>query len=229
MMFLPRCLPVLVLLTCWELNPRDSIAQTQTIASRPTSSLSSSQSALRDRGQQYFEAQEYKLAIASYLELLKLEPDNVEAYNTLGMSWGGLKQYSAAISAFDRAIALDRDFANAYYNRGYIYQQLGQQDTALEDFARALELTDGQHVSALINRASILALQQHYQLALQDLQEVVKLDPRSATAYYNRALIQLAIGNKTAYLNDLTQAEELYRQQSDLAGLTQIEQIRKLY
>ena len=76
---------------------------------------------------------------------------------------------------------------------------------------------------------SIYALREEYRLALTDLQQAIDLDPKSATAYYNRALIQLSIGNKTAYINDLTVAEELYSQVGDSAGLAQIARIKQLY
>lgn|GEM_PF-3963457 len=82
---------------------------------------------------------------------------------------------------------------------------------ALINFNRALKLTDRQHISALINRASILADQQKYQLALADLERVVAQSPKSATAYYNRALIQLTTGNRTAYLEEIAIADQLYR------------------
>jgi len=215
-----------ILLTSAGLNFNYNFAAQATFVSAKSQS---SASQLYDRGQQYFERQEYPSAIKTLLELLKLEPNNSKAYNTIGMSFGELKEYSAAVAAFDRAISLNNNFANAYYNRGYVYQQLSQHDLALIDFDRALKLTDGQHVSALINRGSIYALREEYRLALTDLQQAIDLDPKSATAYYNRALIQLSIGNKTAYINDLTVAEELYSQVGDSAGLAQIARIKQLY
>ena len=146
---------ILMLIIGVELNFSGAI-MAQRLTSPPRSIFTAlSASKLAEEEQRYFETQEYELAIASFLALLKIEPDNVRAYNTLGMSFGGLKKYSAAIAAFDRAIALDNNFANAYYNRGYVYQQLGNYNLALIDFDRALMLTDKKHISALINRASV--------------------------------------------------------------------------
>ncbi|MEL6931183.1 MAG: tetratricopeptide repeat protein [Cyanobacteria bacterium J06600_6] len=200
--------------------------QSQTRSATP---IKSSTSELYNRAQRHFETQEYHLAIKYGLELLKIEPQNVLAHNTVGMSWGALGKSSAAIAAFNRAIAIDDQFTNAYYNRGYVYQQLGQHNQALNNFERTLELSNGQHVSALINRASIYATEHNYQPAITDLNRVVELNPKSATAYYNRALINLTMGNKIAYLNDLTTAEQLYRQQGDEGGLAQIAKLKQLY
>ena len=46
-------------------------------------------------------------------------------------------------------------------------------------------------------------------------------------AYYNRALINLTMGNKTAYIEDLATAEKLYRHSGDRTGLARIEKVRK--
>ena len=182
---------------------------------------------LYEKGFKDFEQQKYRQAIENFLALLKVEPSNARAYNMIGISFGELEEYSAAIAAFDRAIALNQDFANAYYNRGYAYKELGRFDLALTDFDRTLELTTGEHISALINRSVIYALRENYPAAIADLTQVVKLKPDEAIAYYNRALINLTMGNKTAYIEDLATAENLYQHTGDRAGLAQIEKVRE--
>ena len=198
------------------------------VASSATTSNSANRS-LYEEGFKNFESQSYRQAIAKFLALLETEPNNHQAYNMIGMSFGQLEEYTAAIAAFDKAIALDADFANAYYNRGYAYKELGQLDSALSDFDRTLELQAGEHISALINRATIYALRENYPAAVADLTQVVKLKPDEANAYYNRAIINLTTGNKIAYLEDLATAEELYLQIGDRVGLEQIEKVRELY
>ena len=187
----------------------------------------SSSQELYERGFEDFEDREYHQAIENFLALLKVEPSNDRAYNMIGMSFGELEEYPAAIAAFDKAIALNADFANAYYNRGYAYKDLGRFDLAQKDFDRTLKLTAGEHISALINRSIIYALRENYPEAIADLTQVVKLKPDEAIAYYNRALVNLTIGNKTAYIRDLTTAEKLYYQAGDRAGLAQTEKVRE--
>ncbi|MEM6611787.1 MAG: tetratricopeptide repeat protein [Cyanobacteria bacterium P01_C01_bin.72] len=163
------------------------------------------------------------------MELLVLEPNSFQAYNMLGMSFGGLEEYSAALAAFERSLALNREFANAYYNRGYVYKQLGRLDFALIDFDRTLELTEGKHISALVNRSVIYAVQQDYSLAIADLTQVIEQKPDEAIAYYNRAIINLTMGKQKAYQQDLATAERLYLQAGDKSGLAQISRVRASY
>ena len=67
----------------------DRVVQAKTVSVAPQSSESSI-SKLYDQGKQYFTDREYEQAIATFLELLKIEPNNSEAYNIIGMSLGGL-------------------------------------------------------------------------------------------------------------------------------------------
>ncbi|MEL7419667.1 MAG: tetratricopeptide repeat protein [Cyanobacteria bacterium J06555_3] len=192
-----------------------------------TQQLSSSE--LYQQGFRDFEARQYRQAIASFLELLAVEPNNFQAYNMVGMSFGGLEEYAAALAAFERAIALNQEFANAYYNRGYVYKQLGQFDFALADFDRTLTLTKGKHISALVNRSVIYAVREDYPAAIADLTQVIEQKPDEAIAYYNRAIVNLTMGDRPAYQQDLAAAEELYRQAGDKSGLAQISRIKALH
>ncbi|MEL6909779.1 MAG: tetratricopeptide repeat protein, partial [Cyanobacteria bacterium J06598_4] len=154
---------------------------------------------------------------------------NFQAYNMVGMSFGGLEEYAAALAAFERAIALNQEFANAYYNRGYVYKQLGQFDFALADFDRTLTLTKGKHISALVNRSVIYAVREDYPAAIADLTQVIEQKPDEAIAYYNRAIVNLTMGDRPAYQQDLAAAEELYRQAGDKSGLAQIIRVKALH
>lgn len=226
--FTVRSACLLILLNIFWLR-FDSLAYSQTAAFSAKDlqlAESSSSQELYQEGLKHFENQEYHLAIKSFLASLRMQPDNIEADNTIGRSFGEIEEYSAAIAAFNRAIALDKNFAHAYYNRGYIYQQLGSHNLALADFERTLELTNNQHVSALFNRSLIYVLRAEYQLALADQTQATELEPKEATAYYNRALIKLTMGDRPGCLKDLKTAENLYRQAKDESGLAQVERVR---
>ncbi|MEO1669919.1 MAG: tetratricopeptide repeat protein [Cyanobacteria bacterium J06631_2] len=217
-----RSLFFLLLFPCISFIPSASVTAKTSL----TTEQQSSASKLYAQGFRDFEAGKYRQAIASFLELLALEPNNFQAYNMLGMSFGGLEEYPTAIAAFERAIALNREFANAYYNRGYVYKQLGRLDFALVDFERTLQLTKGKHISALVNRSVIYAVQEDYSLAVADLTQVIEQKPDEAIAYYNRAIVNLTMGHETAYQQDLATAERLYRQAGDKSGLAQVSRVR---
>jgi len=55
-------------------------------------------------------------AAASYNQVLKLDPNNPQAYLNFGGFYYSLAQYDQAISLFQAAVTLKPNFANAYYN-----------------------------------------------------------------------------------------------------------------
>ena len=180
-------------LGCWGFTQTEVLSKT--VEEKRFLPTEKSPQALHREGTEYFKSQEYLLAIESLLAALKLDPNNFEAYNTLGMCFGELSEYNPALAAFERAIQLNADFVNAYYNRGHVHKRLGNNTSALADFARAIALSNNRHVSALIDRSSIYALQGEERLAIADLDRAIELNPDEGAAYYNRALVQLDAGD----------------------------------
>lgn len=91
-------------------------------------------------GDSLYYAKNYKSAVARYNEALKLNPNNVSAYNNRGVCYRQLNDYRKAFTDFEIAIELNPKYANAYYNRGLCYQLLGSNAQAQADFAQAIKL-----------------------------------------------------------------------------------------
>ena len=61
---------------------------------------------------------EYDWAIEDYNTVIKLSPDNVEAYIYRGLAYHHKGEYDRAIGDFTKAIELKPNCAGAYYDRG---------------------------------------------------------------------------------------------------------------
>jgi tetratricopeptide (TPR) repeat protein len=96
--------------------------------------------AYKDRGNAYWNLNEYSRAIQDFGQALRLKPDFAEAYTGRGCAYNGLGQYSRAIQDLDQGLRLKPDFAEAYNNRGFAYTKLGQYSRAIQDFDQALRL-----------------------------------------------------------------------------------------
>ena len=79
-------------------------------------------------------------ALASFDQVLRLEPRNAVAWNSRGNVLRDIKDYDAAIECYSRAIEIRPDYAEALINRGYTYWTLKQYDAGMADVERGLAL-----------------------------------------------------------------------------------------
>lgn len=107
--------------------------------------------ALRNRGRALLKAKRFEDALASYEEVMKLQPQQAQSYYDCGMALLMLHYYEEAIERFDRALAIDADYAACHHDRGVSLGALGRHREAIESFDRALARKPGYDL-ALRNR-----------------------------------------------------------------------------
>ena len=83
---------------------------------------------------------QYLDAIADYTQVLRLRPNDAEAYYNRGYAKENLGQYEAAIADYDQALQIKPDYAKVYSNRGAAKCNLGRTAEAKQDFQTALIL-----------------------------------------------------------------------------------------
>ena len=66
-------------------------------------------------------------------EAIRLNSEDVFAYQTRGAAYMVMGQYQQAVQDFNEAIRVEPELALAYFNRGYSYLKLDQNDRAIED------------------------------------------------------------------------------------------------
>lgn len=91
-------------------------------------------------------AKEYKKkgeileAIGLYKKHLKLNPNDSDAYNNLGLLYYGEEEYEKALENYKKAIEIDPNDGVVYYNMGFTYEGLEENIKAIEAFERYKEL-----------------------------------------------------------------------------------------
>ena len=95
---------------------------------------------LLNKAQRLYDAKDYKEAVETYSEVIRLNPKHYVAYNNRGNTYKRLNQYDKALADYSQAIYINPKYAEAYYNRGWIYQARNNEYKAQADFASAKEL-----------------------------------------------------------------------------------------
>ena len=119
-------------------------------------------------------------------------PDSANAQGVLGMVFAQMGQPEGAIRSFERAIELGPEIEAPYDALFRIHAQLNRGREALEALNRGLAAIP-KSVLLLMDRAMLYQEAGNPGLAIQDLRDVVSLDPQNIEAYQSLAGLHVAL------------------------------------
>jgi tetratricopeptide (TPR) repeat protein len=141
--------------------------------------------AYNNRGNVYYDRDEFRLALNDYNKAIAIRPDYAIALNNRGMVYFIKRDYEKALKDFNKAIEVKHDYAYAYNNRGMVYYNKNDDDQALNDFNKAIKLNRG-YIYSYNNRGNVFYRQKNYEAAINDYTKAITLKPDFSFAYCNR-------------------------------------------
>jgi tetratricopeptide (TPR) repeat protein len=172
-------------------------------------------SAYRARGRLYEKLGEHPKAIVDFSRLIEIKPEQDWYWQRRAQLYRLTGQEDLALAGFKRAIELCAsrigsrpDDANGYNDRAWSLAQIGRIEEALRDARRAIELDDkkGYHFGTI---GTIYALGGNLELALQDFDRCLTLEPTAAVDYYLRSYVRRLLGDDAGADRDVSRAKEL--------------------
>ena len=131
-------------------------------------------------------------AIADFSKAIELNPTLAVAYANRGNGYWIKGDRAAAMADFHQAAALDPANVYVFQSRGVAYRIAGDFDRAIADFDQAIRVQKSNAAAwnercyaRLLGRSALSAV-------LADCDEAVRLDPKFAPAFANRALALLS-------------------------------------
>ncbi|HCX30631.1 MAG TPA: hypothetical protein DHU55_12820 [Blastocatellia bacterium] len=140
------------------------------------------------------------------------DPNDAAAYAKLGIAYAALQQYQEAVVVLKMAIRIKPEIvdAEAYYQLSNAYTALGKFPQALEAIKQAMynkrveqtnpEVTNTPRSPSLADLHYSTGLAYYnlrrYSGAIEELKQVIVLNPQLAQAYYGLALSYIAIGDR---------------------------------
>lgn len=160
------------------------------------------------RGELYFQLQEFDLAIDDFSKAIALDDDQDDARFGRGMALGRAGRIAEGIADLDVYIQRHPDSSRAHTKRGVRYIWLGDLERAERDLSRAVEL-DPANAEAHDDLGVIHAQQQRYDRAASHFQAAIDRDPSYQKAHHNLAMVQHLTGQNDAALVRIGQALQL--------------------
>ena len=119
-----------------------------------------------------------------FMDILEIQPNNIDALHSLGMICYQLGNYDLAINCLKEALRFNPANVYAYYDLGTIFQEKGELDEAVTCYKKTLDLNP--NLADAYNSLGIV-FQEKGQLdeAVTCYKKAVKLDPEFSEAYNN--------------------------------------------
>lgn len=150
--------------------------------------------------------------IKLYSQIIRKNPNNVDAYINRGIAYYRQGQYKQAISDFDQAIKRDVKNVHAYINRAIAYHRLGQHERTIADCNLVIK-TNPKFVDAYITRGIAYRWLGKYEESIADFNQAISISPQNADAYYALGLIKAQLQDKQVAIKNYRKAAQLYQQQ----------------
>jgi len=145
-----------------------------------------------------------------YQDILRSDPNSVDALNLLGVILQAAGDLEAAVTLIRRATELAPDYASPYVNLGNALQVSGKLAEAAESFERACQLEPNKG-EPFNNLASVLNEMDRYFEAREMAEKAVVLAPALGAAHNNLGSALLGLGEKEASIECYRRAISLDR------------------
>ena len=165
-----------------------------------------------------------------YKKIIKIQSENINIYNNLGLILKDLDKIEEAETNFKKALEINPNFVEAYINLGNLYKIFEKLDEAEIYFNKAIECKPD-HAIAYNNLGLTLIKLDKKKEAEISFEKAIKFKPDYAEAYYNSAILyyslkkfelaekyyKKAIDNKSDYaeaynnLSKLIKEKELFK------------------
>ncbi len=161
-----------------------------------------------DTALKHYQAGQLQEAEQLYLQILQVDPNQVDALHLLGVIAGQTGRNDLAVDYLTTALRLEPDFAAAHNNLGNVFVIQGKLPEAVASFQRAVSVKPDFAV-AHNNLGNALREQGHLAAAVASLQQALLLRPEYPDAHLNLGLALEAQGKLGEAEANLQQAVRL--------------------
>jgi tetratricopeptide (TPR) repeat protein len=152
-----------------------------------------------ERGDELFQVQRYREAIAAYDKAIQTHPDSSSAWFKCGIAHDNLQQFQEALTCYDQVVALSPQDELAWFKRGAVLENLQQFEAALACYEQVVQIQPAHHW-AWHDKGKVLESLGQFERAVAAYDRAVELKPN----------FQLAVESRRRLLTQLKQIDRLY-------------------
>jgi len=164
------------------------------------------------RGNDKYDAEDYKGALKDYKKAIKINPQYSDAFNNRGNVKLDLNLYKEAIKDYTKAIEFSPQYGDAYYNRGLAKENLKDFKGAIKDYTKAIEFfPKGEDAGdAYHGRGYAKEMLKDFEGAIKDYTKATKLIPEDGDLYMDIHFLKLSLEDFKGAVSARNKSFELY-------------------
>ena len=147
-----------------------------------------------DKGNFYFDAEDYNKAVEYYNKAVELNPNYGTAWNNIGVAYYNLGNYNKAVEYYNKSLELNPDYDIAWNNLGLAYRRLGNYNKAVECYNKAVRLNP-KYDTAWNNLGFAYDSAGNYNKAIESYNKAIEINPKYGTAWNNLGFVYYSSGD----------------------------------
>ena len=126
-------------------------------------------------------------------KIIKIDPKNLYALNTLGILNLQKKQYIKSLSLFGKCLELNPNFYQAIFNKAICLKELNRNNEAIQCYLKGLKINPNS-IDGYYNLGNCLLKIGNYEKAIENYDIVTKHNPNFCEAFFNKGISFERIG-----------------------------------
>ena len=127
---------------------------------------------------EYHKIKKIYLAKELYSEVIKKDPNHINALNNLGIIFYSLKKFDDAIKVFQKAITVNFNFISAHNNLGLVYSELRNFQKAIASYEKAIKINPN-YFDAQYNVGLAYYKSKEYLKSINSYEKAIRINPNS--------------------------------------------------
>lgn len=181
---------------------------TKALNLKPNNWLAHTDQAYALRGEARHQLKKDDEAVADCQTALQVNPAYLQCQIALGEIYSQRQQADQAITAYSAAIELDANLPTLYLERAKNYNLLGKDDNTIKDCQTALSKNNA-FLECQVMLGAVFSKRGEVDNALQAYAEAIKLDPKQATFFIERAQLFMTRADLDSAIKETDAARKL--------------------
>ncbi|MBL7893563.1 MAG: tetratricopeptide repeat protein [Bacteroidia bacterium] len=150
---------------------------------------------------------QFDLALSDYSKALQLDSTDTKTFFNRGITYSLMKQFDKAIADYTKVLQKQPDLNSAKQNRAYAYIENGNYEKGIRDLSELIALNPV--ADYYFYRGLAYNRTGENEKALADYTTYIQSNPNNPNAYFNRSVINKAMGKYRDALADAIKAESM--------------------